>query len=449
MPSDALFEYSQKQNQRLGDLEAELAKVKSEKERVQAENKAIGEHIFGLQQENGMLHDMGMNSFLEKAHLSKTASEVGPLREQLQAQAQQAQYLQNENAKLKAAIEALQVERAQALHAAKSMEVTLESVRSDLAGRIDREGSLNTTVAALQRQVEELTGEKGRLDRMVSGQHIELAKAQKVFQELHAQKAHCHGLSQKLEVATAEVSRLHQEKRALDQTVSSLHVQVAQLLAQRDSALTEMPSLNNIVQQQQVTMADLQEQLKASQIALQGSRQRCGHLEREVAAVSHMLEEQKNRSLVSEKATAILASERDRLRSAIDDVSCRSVATGQQLGAALGERRALQTQLEATGAEGAQLQLRLQRTTAENSALQSRLAGLERLAQGHKDEAAALQQRLSNLQAEHDQLRGARNAQAEQDQSRGARGGQPLSTSGQRATSFASAGGGSLSGGAL
>lgn len=402
---DALFEYAQKQSRRLAGLEAELAKVTSERDSMTAENKAIGEHIFGLQQENGLLHDMGLNSFLEKAQLSKVANEVLPLREQLQAQGQQIISLQNENAQLKATVDALQVERAQAQRAAKSMEVALESVRADLAGRIDREGSLNTTLASLQRQVEELTGEKGRLDLTVSGQHVELAKAQKGFQELHAQKAHCHSLTQKLEVSTAEIARLHQEKRALDETVSSLHVQVAQLLAQRDSALTEVPSLNNIVKQQHVTIADLQEQIKSSHTGLQESRKRCGYLERELAAVSHMLEETQSKGALQEKATAVLASERDRLRSAIDDVSGRSVATGQQLGAALGEKRALQTRLEAAGAEGAQLQLRLQRLGAEHSALQSRLAGLECLAQGHKDEAAALQHRVATLQTENDQLR--------------------------------------------
>jgi len=73
---DALYDYSQKLAERIADMEATLAAVQDERDVLRAENEAIGEHVFGLQKENGMLHDIGWNSFMEKAQISKLANHI-------------------------------------------------------------------------------------------------------------------------------------------------------------------------------------------------------------------------------------------------------------------------------------------------------------------------------------------------------------------------------------
>merc|ERR1740117_1369535 len=125
-PQDALYDYSQKLGHRVTELEAELAGTREDRDNLKAENEAIGEHIFGLQQENGMLHDIGWTSYLEKAQLAKAAEGVSTdathLRNAIQDQKQRIEFLTAENKNLLARLEAWKSDRNQWQHQIRGLE---------------------------------------------------------------------------------------------------------------------------------------------------------------------------------------------------------------------------------------------------------------------------------------------------------------------------------------
>lgn len=390
---------------RVAALEAELAGVTEERDALLAENKAVGEHLFGLQQENGLLHDIGWTSCVEKAQLAKKADEVPPMREALGRQGDQLESFQSENARLSAEVEALKSQCSQAQHVVRGMEATLESVRADLAQRISREGSLAERGAALQRQLQEVQGEKANLDRVVSGLHVDLARSQQAYSELQTSKAQAHALGQKLQAAEMEIGRSHAEKTQLDQMASALHVEVAQLKTQRDSSLTEVPNLNGVIQQQNLSITDLQQQISQFHAALQDLQRRNSILEREKNALSHLLDESRSNAANREHTTGALAAERDRLRAAVEDISTKKVAADEHIGAIMGDRSVTNAHLEASNAENVKLQMKVQQLGSDNAALRSRLAGFEKMLVGYKDESAGLHQQVSVLRAEGEELR--------------------------------------------
>merc|ERR1740117_1481323 len=268
-PQDALYDYSQKLGKRVTVLEAELAQIREDRDNLKAENEAIGEHIFGLQQENGMLHDIGWTSYLEKAQLAKAAegvsTDAAQLRKQAADQKQRIEFLTAENKNLLARLEAWKSDRNQWQHQIRGLEVTLETVQTDLQKRINREGTLKERGLNLERCLEEANSDKVRLDDVVSLQHVEIAKLQQVTAELHAERARSHAVTQKLKSTEAQLGQVAHEKSQLDSMVGTLHVEVAQLVTQRDTALTEVPQLHGTVRQQSSAVAELQEQVRSLQ----------------------------------------------------------------------------------------------------------------------------------------------------------------------------------------
>merc|ERR1712151_273672 len=59
-----------------------------------------------------------------------------------------------------------------------------------------------------------------------------------------------------------QLAEVQAERTQLDSMVGTLHVEVAQLVTQRDTALTEVPQLQGTVRQQSSAVADLQEQVR-------------------------------------------------------------------------------------------------------------------------------------------------------------------------------------------
>jgi len=407
-PQDALYDYSQKLGKRVTLLEAELAQIREDRDNLKAENEAIGEHIFGLQQENGMLHDIGWTSYLEKAQLSKVAEGVSTdashLRNTVQDQKQRIEYLGNENKNLLARLESWKSDRNQWQHQIRGLEVTIETVQTDLQKRITREGQLKERGVNLERCLEEITGDKGRLDDMVSLQHVEIAKLQQVTSELHAERARSHALTQKVKSLEAQLGQIHHEKTALDSMVGTLHVEVAQLVTQRDTALTEVPQLQGTVRQQSTAVVDLQEQVRALQGQNHELHRRNVGLDAQVKELFGGLDEAKKIGAHHEHNVKALAMERSTLKRNVDDLSAQRGEIDQRLNSVMSQKGIVHAHFEQVSGENNQLQCAVQQATSENAALRSRLAGMEKMVQGCQDEIANLQQRTQLLRSEKEEM---------------------------------------------
>jgi len=406
--TDALYGLSQRLGQKVHELETEVASLREERDTLRAENEVIGEHIYGLQKENGMLHDLGMTSFLEKAQLAKQAEGVGSEVTQTKLALAQAEEkgraLAAENGRLRSIVEALQGERSQLRLSVKGLETTLESVKADLAKRLSRENALEQQNLALDRKLKELKAEKDRADQIVTGQHVEIAKVQQVLADLRAEKAKSHALNQRLETADMEIARCYQEKADLDQMISSLHVEAAQMKTQRDSALTEVPQLNGALRQQGTLVADLEMQVSHLQSGVLELQQHNTNLDKESKSHIFELDKARHRVAQQEQAISMLQAERVRLREAMETLNAGRAEIDSKLSTAFTEKGLMQSHLEQFRAEKEQLQLRAQQASSENAALRSRLVGLEKMVQDYQDETSSLQERCQLLREEKEGL---------------------------------------------
>lgn len=405
---DALFEYSHKLGHRVTSLEAELSQVREERDNLKAENEAIGEHIFGLQQENGMLHDIGWTSYLEKAQLAKAAEGVSTdaahLKSAVKEQKERIEYLMAENKTLANTIDSMKGDRAQLQHTIRGLEVTLETVKTDLQKRISRESALKERGINLERCLEDVTNDKTRLDDVVSLQHVEIAKLQQITGELHAERARCHSVTQKLKTTEAQLAALVQEKAQLDGMVGTLHVEVAQLVTQRDSALTEVPQLQGTLRKQSNAVAELQEQVRQAQNANHELQRRNVGLDAQVKKLFAELDEAKKEVARLERSTALLLQERTQLRKVLDEVSAQKGEVDQKLNSVMTQKGIVHAHFEQANGENNQLQMRMQQANSENAALRSRLAGMEKRVQGYEIEHANLHQRLQVLRNEKEEM---------------------------------------------
>jgi len=405
---DVLFDYSQKLGQRITVLEAEVVQLREERDGLRTENAAISEHIFGLQKENGMLHDMGWTSYLEKAQLAKTAQgvsqESSQMKDTLRVQKERIEALTAETKHLQSSLEALKSEFAQKDMERHGLEVQLETVQADLTKRIGREGQMVEHRVALERRLEEVSGEKNWLDEAVSGQHVEIAKLQQTCKELIAEKARSHALAQKLQTSEMENARLRQESAELDSMVGTLHVEVAQLMTQRDTALTEVPHLQGSLRQQASTAADLQDQVRHLQGANHELQRQNANLEAEVKSLHLSLEELRGEASRHERSATALFAERTQLRHALEDSTNRHSEVDQRLNAVMGQKGIVHAHFEQVSADNAQLQMRVQQANSENAALRSRVTGLEKMVQGLQDETAGMHERIQVLRNEREEL---------------------------------------------
>lgn len=407
-PHDALYEYSQKLGKRVTVLESELSQIREERDNLKAENEAIGEHIFGLQQENGMLHDIGWTSYLEKAQLAKAAEGVSTdashLRNAVQDQKQRIEYLSMENKNLLNRLESWKSDRNQWQHQIRGLEVTLETVQGDLQKRINREGALKERGVNLERCLDEVQGDKVRLDDMVSLQHVEIAKLQQVTSELHAERARSHALTQKMKSMEAQLGQVHHEKSQLDSMVGTLHVEVAQLVTQRDSVLTEVPQLQGTVRQQSTAVADLQEQVRNLQSQNHELHRRNVNLDAQVKEIFSALDEAKKASAHHERNASTLHMEKVQLKRQTEDLAAQRGEVDQRLNSVMSQKGIVHAHFEQVSGENNQLQMAVQQSNSENAALKSRLAGMEKLVQGYQDEIASLQQRTQLLRSEKEEI---------------------------------------------
>jgi len=407
-PHDALFEYSQKLGHRVTQLDSELAAIREDRDNLKAENEAIGEQIFGLQQENGMLHDIGWTSYLEKAHLAKAAEGVSTdashLRSTVGEQKQRIDFLAAENKTLLTYIEQSKGDMNQGHHQIRALEVTIDTVQTELQRRINREGALKERGLNLERCLEEVQGDKARLDDVVSMQHVEIAKLQQVTSDLHAERARTHGLTQKGKSQEAQLAQLHSEKTQLDAMVGTLHVEVAQLVTQRDSALTEVPQLHGTVRQQSSAVAELQEQVRNLQSQNHELHRKNVGLDGQLKEIFSAFDEAKKQNAHHERVIGTLTTERGQLKRQLEELLSHKGETDQRLNAVMSQKGIVHAHFEQVSGENGQLQLRVQQATSENAALRSRLAGMEKMVQGYQDEVANLHQRTELLRSEKEEI---------------------------------------------
>jgi len=405
---DALYEYSQKLGNRVTALESELSGVREDRDNLKAENEAIGEHIFGLQQENGMLHDIGWTSYLEKAQLAKAAEGVSTdathLRNAIQDQKQRIEFLTAENKNLLARLEAWKSDRNQWQHQIRGLEVTLDTVQTDLQKRINREGGLKERGLNLERCLEEANGDKLRLDDMVSLQDVEIAKLQQVTSELHAERARSHAISQKLKSTEAQLAQTLHEKTQLDSMVGTLHVEVAQLVTQRDTALTEVPQLQGTCRQQSSAVAELQEQVRCIQGQNHELHRRNVGLDGQLKEIFAALDEAKKQVAKDERDIGSLLEQKTQMSRHLEDLSAQRGEIDQRLNSVMSQKGIVHAHFEQVSGENNHLQMRVQQSNSENAALRSRLAGMEKMVQGYQDEVANLQQRTELLRTEREEM---------------------------------------------
>eukprot|EP00927_Polykrikos_kofoidii_P066587 TRINITY_DN62158_c0_g1_i1.p1 TRINITY_DN62158_c0_g1~~TRINITY_DN62158_c0_g1_i1.p1 ORF type:complete len:564 (+),score=127.46 TRINITY_DN62158_c0_g1_i1:116-1693(+) len=419
---DALFEYSQVLSQRVTSLEAELAKVVDQRDALRAESEAMGEHVFGLQQENGMLHDMGWTSFMEKSDLAKIANgsncEVAHLQDTKKRQDERIKSLISENGRILADAEKSHGEVSQARHTIRALEATLKTVQANLAQRINREGMLAERVAATERQVNDLVAEKNQLDEVVCKQHVEIGTLKQVHKDLHAEKARNLTLTQKLEAASSEITNARKERLLLDHMVSNLHVEAAGMKTERDSALSEVPNLQMSLRLQTTSIGELETKVAQLNGQLQDAQRQNIALDRELKISRHVLEQNQKEKQRHEQALEASLADNARLHHFLEEMRVNKYRTDEMLTTTVSEKSLAHSQFEQLRIDKEQLHLHVQQLVSENVSLKSRLLGSETVAQGYQDEAAAMQQRLHILRSEKDEFEERLNHPSQQQQSR-------------------------------
>lgn len=405
---DALYDYSQRLGTRVQAMEVELAQLREERDALKAENKVLGNHVFGLQQENGMLRDMGWSSFLEKTQLVKQGESMSDEATQLQVlvqrQQQQIEALTAEKLAAQRAADALQNDRSQLQHSIKGLEANLEVVQKDLTARIARETSLAERCVEREQQLESLGAERRRLDDIVTGQAVEAAQLKQASQELLRERARSHHFGQQLQTAEMEIARLGNEKTRADELITTLRVELAQTSTQRDSAKAEVPALQGSVQQHAAAVADYHEQVVQLRQAVHELSREKATMEQESRSLQVALDAARREAAHGQAAASALHAEKGQLKSALDGVSGKKVEVDERLLHALGDRGRLQAHMEALQAENSQLQLKVQQVGAEGGVTHSRLLGYEKMVKGFQDENAGLQQRVQSLTEERDEL---------------------------------------------
>mmetsp|Transcript_99787 Transcript_99787/g.280579 ORF Transcript_99787/g.280579 Transcript_99787/m.280579 type:complete len:568 (+) Transcript_99787:108-1811(+) len=403
-----LYELSHKLQEQVLKLEAKVMTLEEDRDALRQENEVIGEHVYSLQKENGLLHDMGMNSFLEKAELAKQAeghgSEVSQMRLALQQHGEKLLSFSAENSRMRAVIEALQGERAQLRLSITGLETNLESVKVDLVRRVNTESLLEQTRVTLERELQDLRVAKHHVDQVVTGQHIEIARNQEVLAELNTERGRNYDLAQKLQTADMEIQRCYKEKAELDQIVSTLHVECAHLKTQRDSALTEVPNLSGALRQQGTLVADLEAQVHHLQQGVIELQRHNTKLDQDSKGYSFQLEKTRHQAGQLEKAVGALQGDNIRLRNALEMQGAGRAEVDARLHSTVTEKGLMQSHMEQARAQREHLQLHAQQHSAENAALKSRIIGLEKVVQGYQDEASNLQERVRLLREEKEEL---------------------------------------------
>ncbi|CAE7790451.1 Hip14 [Symbiodinium sp. CCMP2456] len=250
------------------------------------------------------------NTRLMQAHEGVTG-EAASLRQELKA-------VLEERALLRSSIDALKAGNAQLQHSVRGLETSLATVRGDLEQRINKHGAMEEHIASLRKQLESVLAEKVKAEGLISSQHVEILSLHKLRDEFLAEKANGQALVQKLEASEAELSRSKKDKAALDQLVSSLHVDCAQMRTQRDSALAEVPHLKSSIQQQDVLMKDLESQVTALQQQLQSSKDTSGRVDQQAKHLVFALERSREDGARHEQAALALRVERTRLLEALE-----------------------------------------------------------------------------------------------------------------------------------
>lgn len=355
-----------------------------------------------------MLHDIGWTSYLEKAQLAKAAEGVSTdashLRTTIQDQKSRIDFLVAENKTQANTIETLKSDRVQLHHQIRGLEVTLETVQTDLQKRIARETALKERGLNLERCLEEVQGDKVRLDDVVSLQHVEIAKMKQISAELNQERARSHTLEQRGKSMEAQLAQLHHEKVALDSQVGTLHVEVAQLVTQRDSALTEVPQLQGTVRQQTSAVAELQDQVRHLQASNHDLQRHNLVLDQQVKEYFSLLEESRGEVERNAKCSAMLLQEKNQMRRQFEDVSAKRGELDHRLNSVMSQKGIVHAHFEQVSTENNQLQMAVQQAQSENAALRSRLTGMEKMVQGYQDEVANLQQRTQVLRNEREEL---------------------------------------------
>ncbi|CAE7787458.1 unnamed protein product [Symbiodinium microadriaticum] len=398
---NGLYDLAQKLSEKVCQLEDEVLQLREERDVLTAENGVISEHIHTLQKENSLLHTNGRSSSAEHTRLMQAhegvTGEAASLRQELKA-------VLEERALLRSSIDALKAGNAQLQHSVRGLETSLATVRGDLEQRINKHGAMEEHIASLRKQLESVLAEKVKAEGLISSQHVEILSLHKLRDEFLAEKANGQALVQKLDASEAEISRSKKDKAALDQLVSSLHVDCAQMRTQRDSALAEVPHLKSSIQQQDVLMKDLENQVTALQQQLQSSKDTGGRVDQQAKHLAFALERSREDGARHEQAALALRVERTRLLEALERLRRGKAESDLRASASANEHGLLQAHVEHISSDREQLQVQLHQATSETSAIRSRLAGLEQMVQAYADKCAALQQEVSSLQDDKAEL---------------------------------------------
>lgn len=407
-PQDGLYELSQNLQHQVHMLQAEMLALREERDNLRVENEVMGESLYGLQKENGLLHDMGMTSFIEKAELARTAeghgSEASHLRLLVQQQDERIRALAAENAKLHAIAEEWQPDRAQLRLKAAGLEATLESVKQDLKHHVGRANSIEDARMKLERELQESRAERSHMDHVVTSQHIEIAHAKDLVAELAAERGKSYDLVQRLQTADMEIQRCYKEKVELDQLVSNLHVECAHLKTHRDSALNEVPNLIAALRSQGTHVTDLEAKVASLQQVIIDMQRHGMVLEKESGECGFHLGKTRQEAAHLEATVNMMQADNRRLRGALESMSAGRAEMDIRLQTAVTERGLIQSHMEQARAEREQLQLQAQRASSENAALKSRIVGLGKMVQGFQDEASSLHERVRLLRDEKEEF---------------------------------------------
>lgn len=385
-----LLEYSKELGQKVSSLQAEVVRLREERDNLEAENAVIGEYIMGLQKENGKLQDKDRTAQQDRALLTKQAEghgvEAKHMRQTMEEQARRIQSLTAENSKLRQQVEGITNDRMQLNQKVRTLEVSLESLQGDLVQRLGREAAVEQHAATLGRELEETRAQKGHADITINALHLDVARLRQLAQELEMEKAQNHELKLKLETADREISRCYQEKAEMDQVITTLHVETAQSKTKLESALCEVPQLHGSLQQQSALVTDLQAQVVHLKRSLHESQGVVANLERDAKSTRLELDTCRRERTQYEQALAVVQSERGQLKSALDSLTAGKAEADRLLSSTLGEKGMIHSHFEEVNAQREQLQAQIHQAAAENAALRGRLAGVEKVVRGCQDE---------------------------------------------------------------
>lgn len=399
---DTVFEYSQRLSQQVIGLEKENVVLQDAKALLDRDNSLMNQKVAALEDENAKLRSAGMATFQERNITVNQAKEA------MQEKHGESMLLRNEVTQLRQRVDALtieksnaqgishklQAERTQLQRSVCALELSADSMHSEMESCAAREAQAAIARTDLERHLDRIAAEKARSDSFASGWHFEAAQLRKALEDLASERSCNRALGGQLEAARHEAARLRGDSHGLHEVVSAVRVEAAEAKCREEFAAQEQPKLLEALAQERSGAAALRRRMAdLERTALEHHRLRTA-AESESACVRGLLAGAQSEVAELVASGSRAASQACGAGRLADEHAARRHEAERGLAGAAEEGRRLRAHAAAVEAESAEWQAKAQRLEAEVVMLKGQLRGLEVTTAGLQTQCAELTEQL-------------------------------------------------------